>query len=110
MSKEPPIYDNMAEAPIYGNLDDFSNIETDEDFEAAAARLDLPVLPPKPQKRASWFQGKSINIKDKAKKKTPQNENLKKKKKKVVRKRKEYVEIPELPSQTGKHVPSSHWF
>ena len=66
---ELPIYGNLEEmpiedSPIYGNLEDFTNIYSDEDFEAAAARIDLPALPPKPQKRASWFQAKSSKNKD----------------------------------------------
>ena len=106
---EPHIYGNldditMSEAPIYGNLDDFSNIYTDEDFEAAAARLDLPALPPKPQKRASWFQGMAMNIKNETKKEKPEN-GKPKKKKQVVRKRKESVEIHVLPSPVGKSAP-----
>ena len=64
---ELPIYGNLEEmpiedSPIYGNLEDFTNIYSDEDFEAAAARIDLPPLPPKPQKRASWLQYKLIQI------------------------------------------------
>ena len=66
---EPPIYGNLEEMQIedsltYGNLEDFTNMYSDEDFEAAAARIDLPVLPPKPQKRASWLQKKSLETKD----------------------------------------------
>ena len=58
---EPPIYGNLEEmpiedCPIYGNLEDFTNICSDDDFEAAAARIDLPALPPKPQKQGSLFQ------------------------------------------------------
>ena len=103
---EPPIYGNLEEipiedSPIYGNLEDFTNIYSDDDFEAAAARIDLPALPPKPQKRALWFQAKSSKNKKKTKKDI-QTDKCKKPKKKVTRKKKE---APSLPSPVEKPIP-----
>ena len=108
---ELPIYGNLEEMPIedspiyftplYGNLEDFTNIYSDEDFEAAAARIDLPALPPKPQKRASWFQAKSLKIKNETTKEI-QPDKYKKPKKKVVRKKKE---ASSLPSPAEKSIP-----
>ena len=103
---EPPIYGNLEEipiedSPIYGNLEDFTNIYSDEDFEAAAARIDVPALPPKPQKRASWFQAKTSRNKNETTKHI-QNDRCKKPKKKVTRKKKE---APSLPSPVEKPIP-----
>ena len=125
---EPAITGNLEEAPIYGNLEEFTNIYSDKDFEAAAARIDLPVLPPKPQqrvspkskkqaspklvKRASWisnrisfgFQGMSVSMKNEARNDKSSNKR-KNPKQKVVRK--EQKEAIELPSPDHKaHSPN----
>lgn len=115
---EPPIYGNLEEAPIYGNLEEFTNIYSDEDFEAAAARIDLPALPPKPQKRASlkrkkqvspkpqkrtsWisnrissgFQGMSMSMKNETRNDKFTNKRKKPKQKVVRKEHKEYIELP----------------
>ena len=103
---EPPIYGNLEEipikdAPIYGNLEDFTNIYSDEDFEAAAARVDLPDLPPKPQKRASLLQEKSLKIKNETTKES-QTDKYKKPKKRVIRRKKD---ASSLPSSVEKPIP-----
>ena len=108
---EPPIYGNLEEipmehSPIYGNLEDFNNIYSDEDFEAAAARIDLPALPPKPQKRASLFQEKSLKIKDEITKES-QTDIYKKSKKKVIRRKKEASTLPSLVEKPIPLNPSS---
>ena len=114
---EPPIYGNLEEAPIYGNLEEFTNIYSDEDFEAAAARIDLPVLPPKPQqraspkpkkqvspklgKRASWisnrissgFQGMSMSMKNETRNDKSSNKRKKPKQKVVRKEQKESIEL-----------------
>ena len=108
---EPPIYGNLEEipiedSPIYGNLEDFTNIYSDDDFEAAAARIDLPVLPPKPQKRASLFQKKPSKIKDEIPKES-QTDKYKKSKKKVVRRKKEAASLPSSVEKPIRLNPSS---
>ena len=95
---DSPIYGNLEEIPIedaptYGNLEDFTNIYSDEDFEAAAARVDLPDLPPKPQKRASLFQEKSLKIKNETTKES-QTDKYKKPKKRVIRRKKDASSLP----------------
>ena len=94
---DAPVYGNLEDTPIYGNLEGFTNIYSDEDFEAASERFDLPPLPPKPQKRVSpnlhqrtspkpqiqsscisnrisaRFQGVSMNIKNKTTNKSQSN-------------------------------------
>ena len=120
---EPPIYGNMEELPIYGNLDEFTNIYSDEDFEAAAARIDLPALPPKPQKRvspkpqkrASWisnrissgFQGMSMNIKKETGNAKPKHKRNKPKQKVARKERKETIELTSPANKADPPNPPS---